>query len=205
MKFLYSCGHGLWTLLAKGLFQYRVVHPERIPRTGGALLAMNHQSFLDPPLAGIATDRDIYFLARKSLLKWPILGPIFPKVNVIPVDQERPEMSALKTLIRLVRNGEMALVFPEGERSVDGNLLPAQPGLGLVVAKTFAPVIPMRIFGSHEALPRGKFQLRCVPITVTIGHPIHFTKDDIQGSGREAYQRVSERVLQEIAKLTPEG
>ena len=69
-------------------------------------------------------------------------------------------MSALKTIIKLVKGGECAIVFPEGERTLDGKMGPAQPGLGLVIAKTLAPVVPMRIFGAYEAFPRGGKGLR---------------------------------------------
>ena len=64
-------------------------------------------------------------------------------------------MSALKAVIRIVREGHCTVVFPEGSRTPDGKLQPAQPGLGLVIAKTLAPVVPMRIFGAREAFPRG--------------------------------------------------
>ena len=202
MKGWYWLGYNLSKLLAKTLFSFRAINRERIPREGGCILAMNHQSFLDPPLAGICCDRDIFFLARKSLLEWPILGPIFPKLNVVPVDQERADMSALKTVIRLVKAGHCTVVFPEGSRTEDGNLQPAQPGLGLIIAKTLAPVVPMRIFGAHEAFPRGAKFPKPHRITVVIGEPIHFTEADFAGGGRDLYQKLSERVMEHIAALS---
>src|SRR6187431_1387301 len=102
----YQFSYQLSTLLAKTLFDFKVVHRERVIEEGGVILAMNHQSYLDPPLAGIACRREIHFLARKTLLEWPILGPIFPKLRVIPVDQDRADMSALKNVIKLIRAGE---------------------------------------------------------------------------------------------------
>ena len=65
-------------------------------------------------------------------------------------------MSALKTVIKLLRAGESPIVFPEGARTLDGNLQPAQPGIGLIIAKTLVPVVPMRVFGAYEAMPPGK-------------------------------------------------
>src|SRR5207302_6363293 len=82
----YRAGYRLSSFIARTLFKFRVVHRERIIESGGVILAMNHQSYLDPPLAGICCRRPIYFLARKTLLNWPILGPIFPKLNVVPVN-----------------------------------------------------------------------------------------------------------------------
>ena len=198
----YQFHYHLARLLARTLFAFKVVHRERIIEEGGAILAMNHQSYLDPPLAGIACQREIHYLARKTLLSWPILGPIFPKLNVIPVDQGRADMSALKNVIKIVRAGECTVVFPEGSRTLDGQLQPAQPGLGLVIAKTLAPVVPMRIFGAHEAFPRGGKPRVFVPVTLVVGESIRFTEADLAGAtGRELYQRLSERVMERIAAI----
>jgi len=203
MRGWYRFGYKLSWLLARLLFSFQVVGRDRIPNEGGCILAMNHESYLDPPLAGICCRRPIHYLARKTLLHWPILGPIFPKVNVVPVDQDRADMSALKTVIKLVKAGECAIVFPEGSRTLDGKMLPALPGLGLVIAKTLAPVVPMRIFGAHEAMPRGGGGLRLVPIRIVIGEPFVFTEADMDGSGRDLYQRLSERVMERIAAIEP--
>ncbi len=198
----YQFHYHLARLIAKTLFAYKVVHRERIIEAGGAILAMNHQSYLDPPLAGIACRREIHYLARKTLLDWPIFGRIFPKLNVIPVDQERADMSALKNVIKIVRAGECTVVFPEGSRTLDGELQPAQPGLGLVIAKTLAPVVPMRIFGAFEAFPRGGKPHPFRPITMVVGEPIRFTEADLQSAkGRLLYQCLSERVMERIAAI----
>jgi 1-acyl-sn-glycerol-3-phosphate acyltransferase len=197
----YRFGYITSQIIGKTLFSFKVVHRERIIETGGAILAMNHESYLDPPLAGIACHRELYYLARKTLLQWPILGPILPKMNVIPVDQDRADMSALKTIIKIVRAGHATVIFPEGSRTLDGELQPAQPGLGLVIAKTLAPVVPMRIFGAHKAFPRGGKPRFFTPITLVVGEPIFFTKEDLAGEGRELYQRLSERVMERIAAI----
>ncbi len=201
MGAVYQITYNLSRFIAKTCFAFRAVHKERIIEEGGAILAMNHQSYLDPPLAGICCQREIYYLARKTLLQWPILGPLFPQMNVIPVDQERADMSAVKTVIKLVRNGQCTVVFPEGSRSLDGQLLPAQPGLGLIIAKTLAPVVPMRIFGAHEAFPRGGKPRLFTPITIVVGEPMRFTEADVKGGGKELYQRLSERVMERIAAI----
>ena len=197
----YVFGYNLSRWIARIFFRYRVIHPERMIQEGPVILAMNHESYLDPPLAGIACRRAIYFLARKTLLDLPVLGPILPNLNVIPVDQEGGDRSALKALIRVLRANHCVLVFPEGSRTLDGNLQPAQPGVGLVIAKTLAPVVPMRIFGSRRALPRGGGGLRFASITIVVGEPIRFTEEDVAGNGREVYPRLSERVMEAIAAL----
>ena len=192
-------------LIARVCFSLEVMGREHIPRTGGYLLAMNHQSYLDPPIVALAAaPRAIHFLARKTLLEWPVMGRIFPRLNVVPVDQERPDMSALKNVIRLLRAGESTIVFPEGARTLDGQLQPAQPGIGLIIAKTLVPVVPMRVFGAFEAMPRNGSRIRMSPIKVAIGEPLRFTAADFEsdnGNLRAVYQRASERVMAAIASI----
>jgi 1-acyl-sn-glycerol-3-phosphate acyltransferase len=110
-------------------------------------------------------------------------------------------MSALKTVIKLVKAGNCTIVFPEGSRTLDGKLQPAQPGLGLIIAKTLVPVVPMRIFGAHEAFPPGAKFPKPHPITIVVGEPLHFSEADLGGGGRDLYQRLSERVMQRIASI----
>ena len=201
MGFAYTFHKNLARVLAKTCFAFKTVHRERIIEEGGCILAMNHQSYLDPPLAGISCHREIHYLARKTLLDWPVMGRIFPKLNVIPVDQERADMSALKAVIRLVKAGNCTVVFPEGSRTEDGEFLPALPGLGLIIAKTRCPVVPMRIFGAREAFPRGGRPHLLKPITLVVGEPIRFTDADLTGEGRALYQRLSEQVMARIASI----
>jgi 1-acyl-sn-glycerol-3-phosphate acyltransferase len=201
MNFYYWLGYHLSRIVGRLFFHFRVIHRERVVQSGPAILAMNHQSYLDPPLAGTASDRAIYFLARGTLLNVPLLGWLLPKLNVIPVDQEGVDRSAIKALIRVLKAGNAALVFPEGSRTLDGELQPAEPGLGLVIAKTLAPVVPMRIFGARKALPRGGGRLRFVPITVVVGEPIVFTSADLGLPGKILYPQLTQRVMDAIAAL----
>ena len=201
MNFYYWMGYHLSRLAGRIFFRFRVIHRERMIQSGPVILAMNHQSYLDPPLAGTTCDRAIYFLARRTLLDVPLLGWVLPKLNVIPVNQEGVDRSAIKAVIRVLQAGNGVLVFPEGSRTLDGTLQPAEPGMGLVIAKTLAPVVPLRIFGAREALPRSGGRLRFVPITVVIGEPIFFSAADIQPGGKNLYARLSDRVMKAIAAL----
>ena len=197
----YWLGYHFSRLLARLFFGFRIVHRERMIQTGPVILAMNHQSFFDPPLAGNACDRAIYFLAKKSLMKAPVLGWLLPKLNVIPVEIEGSDRSALKALIRILRAGDGVLLFPEGSRTPDGNLQPALPGLGLVIAKTHAPVVPMRIFGAFDAWPIGGKIHFWRRITIVVGEPIYFSDRDFETAGRDLYARLSRRVMDAIATL----
>src|SRR5437870_6165964 len=201
MNFYYWLGYHLSRVLAQLFFRFRIINRERVIQTGPVILAMNHQSFFDPPLAGNACDRPIFFLAKKSLMNVPVLGWLLPKLNVIPVNLEGGDRSALKALIRILKAGECALVFPEGTRTPDGTLQRAEPGLGLVITKTRAPVVPMRIFGAHEVWPiHGKLRFSG-KITVVVGEPIHFSDAELAGGGKELYTQLSQRVMDAIAAI----
>jgi 1-acyl-sn-glycerol-3-phosphate acyltransferase len=122
-------------------------------------------------------------------------------LNCIPVDQEGSDVAGLKRIIRLLRAGERVLFFPEGSRSADGQLQTGQAGVGLVVAKARVPVQPIRIFGSYQALPRGAAFPRLAKIRVVVGEPFRFSDDELAAKGKEFYQRASDRIMGEIAKL----
>ena len=206
MTFTYYFWYTLSKIAARFFFSFRVVHPERMIEEGPVILASNHQSYFDPPLVGICTKRDVYFLARKTLLNTPLLGDLLPHINVITVDRDGNDMSALKNIIRLIRAGNGVVLFPEGTRSPDGKLQSGRAGIGLIIAKTRAPVQPMRIFGSFEAFPKSSGRISAVPITVVVGNPIRFTPEELDpkshgGDERVLYQHLSNRVMDAIAEL----
>lgn len=201
MTLIYNIGYHLSKLLATTLFRYRVIHPERMIEDGGLILAVNHSSYFDPPLAGICSRRDVYYLARKTLLEWPVLGRWFPDMNVIPVDRDGADRTALKAIVRKIHEGNGVVLFPEGTRSRDGSLQEARPGLGLIIAKTLCPVLPMRIFGAIDAFPRDAKIPRPTQITTVIGEPLHFSKEDTVPSSKETYLRISQRVMDAIGAL----
>jgi 1-acyl-sn-glycerol-3-phosphate acyltransferase len=211
MSFTYYFWYTLSKITARLFFSFRVVHPERMIEEGPLILASNHQSYFDPPLVGICSRRGIYYLARKTLLQIPLLGKLLPHINVIMVDRDGNDMSALKTVIRLVKSGNGVVLFPEGTRSPDGTLQRGKAGIGLVIAKTGAPVQPVRIFGSHEAFPKGSAKITACPITVVVGEAIRFTREELDpkahgGDEREHYQHLSDLVMEAIARLElPEG
>ena len=198
---VYFIFRNLAKIVARVFFRMRVVGRENMVEDGPLILAVNHASFFDPPLAGICSRRAVYYLARKTLMKWPFFGPLFPDMNVIPVERDGNDMSALRDVIKKVKEGNGVILFPEGTRSKDGQLQPARAGIGFVIAKTGAPVLPMRIFGSYDAFPKGAKRLRFTKITVAIGKPIRFSPEELANANRETYQLLSNRVMDAIAAL----
>jgi 1-acyl-sn-glycerol-3-phosphate acyltransferase len=197
---IYRLGYTISKVVAKLGFRLRIYGRENLIEDGPAILASNHASYLDPPLVGVSCRKDVYFLARKSLFERPVIGPLIAQLNTIPVDRDRGDVGAVRAMIKLLKSGNRVLVFPEGTRSKDGNLQPARAGVGLLIAKSLVPVVPVRVFGSYAALPRSG-GIRFVPITVVIGKPLFFTKQDLGTDERAAYQVLSDRVMAAIAAL----
>ncbi len=196
---LYRIGYTLCNLVGKVAFDFKVYGRENLIEEGAAILASNHQSYLDPPCIGMACRNDIYYLARNTLYQRPLIGPLLKQLNTVPVDRDRGDVSSIKTIIRLLRSGHRVIIFPEGTRSSDGKLQPARAGLGMIIAKTLAPVVPVRVFGSYEALPRvGGLKLK--PVSVVVGKPMRFSEDELKGD-RDVYQKLSNRVMEKIASL----
>jgi 1-acyl-sn-glycerol-3-phosphate acyltransferase len=203
MKPMYWIGYNLCRLVARIGFGYKVVGRENIIENGSAIMASNHASYLDPPLVGIACRTELYFLARKTLFRNPVFGRILTRVNSLPVDLAKGDLTAIRAIIKLLKEGKRTVIFPEGTRTLTGEIQAARPGIGMVIAKTLAPVVPMRIFGSYEAWPKGG-KLKHAPITVVVGKPLYFSAEDFPQNDRAAYQRASERVLAAIADLRPD-
>lgn len=201
MGLLYELCAKLSRFAACNLYGLQIYGREHIIEEGPSLLVMNHQSYFDPPLAAICCERQIHFLARKSLFDIPVLGRLIRRLNVIGIDRDGADMSALKAVIRLLKGGGSTIIFPEGTRTHDGALGPARAGVGLVIAKSLAPVVPMRVFGAYDAFPRTAKFPRRAKITIVIGEPMRFTKADVTGDPRVVYQAISERVMARIASL----
>ena len=201
----YWIGFTLSLLFFRCFFLLRIVGKKKIKESwkeGGVLIVANHASYFDPPVVGVSYGKKTAFLARKTLFKKGFFGWLYPKLNAIPVDQDGPDMSSLKRIIKELKNGNPVLIFPEGQRSVDGKILPGEAGVGLVIAKSKAPVLPMRIFGAFEAFPRGaKIPKFFTKITVSVGDMITFDKDQLKTKTRESYQNLSDCVMNAIAKI----
>ena len=201
----YWIGFTLSLLFFRCFFLLRIVGKKKIKESwkeGGVLIVANHASYFDPPVVGVSYGKKTAFLARKTLFKKGFFGWLYPKLNAIPVDQEGPDMSSLKRIIKELKNGNPVLIFPEGQRSVDGKILPGEAGVGLVIAKSKAPVLPMRIFGAFEAFPRGaKIPKFFTKITVSVGDMITFDEDLLKTKTRENYQKISDCVMNAISRI----
>lgn len=200
MRMVYWFGYSLFKYGGRALFDLQVIGKDKLIEDRPVLVVANHESFLDPPLIGVSYDDEIHYLARKTLFRGPFKW-LYRQWNSIPVDQENPDMSSLKTVIKQLKNGHRVLIFPEGSRTLDGKLGKGQPGVGFIVAKAKVAVQPIRIVGARQALPRGASRLKLHPIRVVVGDPIDFSHEELNAKGKEGYQHISDRIMENIGEL----
>jgi 1-acyl-sn-glycerol-3-phosphate acyltransferase len=187
----------------------RVLHADRVPDTGAFILAGNHISFLDPPLFGQAIRRGAHYMARDTLFENPVMGRILRSWNVEPIARGKGDVGAFKTIMRLLREQKAVMMFPEGTRGREGSLQAARPGLGMIAARTHVPIVPMRITGSGNAMPRGAKLPRPARITIAFGEPFLYPlpadmKSLSTDQQRDLYQAIGDEVMRRIAALPPD-
>ncbi len=209
MNFLYRCGWIFFRVLFTVYLRWRAFNAERVPRTGSVILACNHASILDPPVVGCALHRQINYLARATLFDIPVVGWLFRKWNSIPIDRDGGNAAGLRIILERLHAGNGIILFPEGTRTRDGNLQPAHSGIGLIVAKSDAPVVPVRTFGTFEALGRDMKFPRPKKVAVKFGRTMNFEKLRAESKTcskarlKEIYQQIADEIITEIAKLEP--
>jgi len=209
MSLIYWIGWTFYRLLFATYFRWQVGNPERVPARGSVILASNHASHLDPPLVGAGLPRALNYLARESLFDLPIAGWALRNVNAVPVDRDGAGAAGLRAIFNRLRQGGAILLFPEGTRTRDGGLQKARSGVGLVVIKSGAPVVPVRVFGTYDAWSRHRKMPLPRPVSVKYGHPMGFERlrDEARGCSKdrlkEIYQQASDEIMRAIAALRP--
>lgn len=181
------------------LGRWDVQGKENVPASGGVILAVNHTSYADPPVASCAVKRRCWFLAKEELFRNRIFGALIRALGAFPVKRASPDIGALKYALTLLKEGNCVIVFPEGTRMPSGQLGEAEPGVCLIVRKSGAPVVPVYLHDTFRFLPPGGFLVRPAKIRVRIGEPIAFVSNST--SGREGLTQIGERIMSEIAKL----
>ena len=178
--------------------RYRIRGLENIPKTGGGLMLINHQSSLDPLLAGVALQRPISYVARDTLFPLPFIGWVLKNTYVLPINRESASSRLIKAMIRRMNHGFLVGMFPEGTRSRDGKVGPFKPGFIAMIRRCEVPIYPVGIAGANEAMPRGALIPRFRRVRVVYGQPL--LPEDIKpflekGREEELVALVRERII----------
>jgi 1-acyl-sn-glycerol-3-phosphate acyltransferase len=203
MQPVYGFFHYLATVVYNMFFRGEVTGLENLPKEGSFLIAANHASFLDPPLIGSQVPRQIAYFARKTLWKGGLISWWLDEVGTIPVDRDGgQDVSAIKRVLKALKNDKGLILFPEGTRTSDGHLQEPKAGVGLIACRAQVPVIPARIFGSYEAFGKGRSLELGTPVTIVFGEPILPEEYHDASAGKACYQIASTRIFKHIADLT---
>ncbi len=196
---LVTAGARLMWVLATLFYRARYFGQKNLPETGGCIVASNHQSHLDPPLIGSAAyPRVLVYLARVGLFKNRFFGKLIRGCNAVPLHQDRGDLAAIKTSISVIEQGGAVLIFPEGSRTLDGNLQPFKRGVALLLKRTTCPVVPVAVEGCFDAWPRKRAFPRLFGprVAVEFGKPIEH--EDLMSDGPDAAMH---RLAEEIEAL----
>lgn len=191
--------------LLRLLFRPKVTGLEHIPQRGGAILAANHVSFLDPFLLPLMVPRRrVLFLTKVKYIDNPVLHWLLTGAGVIPVPSHDPQAltAVVAAGVAALREGRLVGVFPEGTRSRDGLLHQGKTGLARMAVAAGVPVIPAGITGTELALPRGAVLPRPHVVHITFGPPIilHVPADTPDNAA--ANRKATDQVMTAIAALS---
>jgi len=146
------------------LFRIRVEGDNILKDSDGCIIFSNHICLFDPIVVGCFTRRQIRFMAKEELFRNSFFGNVLIRLGAFPVKRGKVDISAIKNAIRLLKNGEVLGMFPEGTRSRTGELLEAEPGLSMIAVRAKVPVVPVAISTDYKLFR---------PVTVKIGAPVN--------------------------------
>lgn len=183
----------------KIFWKINVIGIENVPKEGGLILASNHVSYLDPIVLGITMKRKVYFIAKKEAFN-NIFGNILLKnLNAFPVDRGKNDIRSLKKSLNILEEKKVLGIFPEGTRSLDGELQELKLGIIKIAMRTGVPILPVGIIGTHKIYPHGKIfpAFFKYGITICYGPLQYFDKEKI---GDKIYQKEALNILSQTMK-----
>ncbi|MGG0936042.1 lysophospholipid acyltransferase family protein [Brevibacillus centrosporus] len=188
----YRTFRGFFRIIFSLVFRWQVIGREHIPKEGPVILCCNHISLWDPPLLGSGIERMVNFMAKEELFRVPVIGFLIAKFGAFPVKRGAGDRSAIRTTLKLLEDGKILGIFPEGTRSKTGELGEAMPGSAMFALKSQAQVIPVAIIGPYRMFR---------PIKIVYGEPIDLTTLREAKSSADTLKETSELIMTHIQKL----
>ena len=177
-------------LISKVFYQYEVIGEVNIPTEGNVIIAANHKSNLEAIfIGGAVTTREMAPIGKKELFDIKPLGYILKKLNGIPINREKPDVSTIKSILRAIKDGYALAIFPEGTRVKEPGFGKAKAGLALFAVKSKSLVVPVSIISNYKLFNR---------VTIYIDKPISFEEYYKEKLTTEDYERLSQNVLEVI-------
>lgn len=175
---------------------------ERIPAEGPVVLALNHIHWMDIPLSAMRVRRHTHFMAKIELFQIPILSFIIARVGTFAVRRGEGDREALRVAERLLSEGEVVVIFPEGHRSGDGNLAAGHPGAALIALRANVPIVAVSISGTQQIFKGLRYGFWAPRVTIHYSEP--FTLAQAGGKrSRESLAQATDTIMRQIAAGLP--
>jgi 1-acyl-sn-glycerol-3-phosphate acyltransferase len=178
----------------------KVIGKKNMPQHSACIVVANHVNLVDSPLIGISLGRKVHFMAKEDLFHSRIIGWLADKFGAFPVAKGKLNRRAGRTAVELLANGQALIIYPEGQRSLDGKLGPAYSGAALLAIKSDVPIVPVGIIGTGQLKGKWWF-LRRPKITMNIGKPFSLpvftdkpSKEEITGMTREIMLHIAQQL-----------
>jgi 1-acyl-sn-glycerol-3-phosphate acyltransferase len=197
---LYRAGRFTAKMFLPTFGSLEVVGIENVPKSGALLVSCNHQSDADPPVLIYSINRPMWFMAKRTLFRGPLLSFFFRKVHVFPVDRDGRDFEALHWAQEIVDSGRALAIFPEGSRS-PGGLRKGQDGLAYIALRTGAPILPVAIIGTEGIKHMLRVPFHFQKLRVVIGEM--YTLPPAPRIDRSLLQGVTTQIMRSIAELLP--
>lgn len=195
--------------LLRVLYRPEVHGLENVPADGPAILAINHNSFMDSIFLPLVVKRPVTFLAKDEYFITPGIKGFFMRtfmraVGQVPINREGGSASdaALATGVKVMNGGNLLGIYPEGTRSPDGKLYRGHTGVARMSLEAHAPVIPCALRGTREVQPAGKTIPRVKKIYITIGEPLDFSRYEGLDNDRFVLRSMTDEIMYEIMMLS---
>jgi 1-acyl-sn-glycerol-3-phosphate acyltransferase len=169
----------------------------RVPSSGAAIIAPVHRSNLDFAFTPFVTDRKLFFMAKEELWRRTWIGRILSSWGVFPVHRAGTDRESVRRAEQVLRDGHLLVMFPEGSRRSGSDIGELMEGVAFLAARTGAPIVPIGIFGSDQAMPKGAKFPKPLGITVSIGDPIEIPD-------REPGRRVARSQIHQLTETLRE-
>jgi 1-acyl-sn-glycerol-3-phosphate acyltransferase len=177
MGFTYAAGYQLSKFIAQAFFDLHVFGQDNLVEDGPALLAMNHQSFLDPfVLCSNFSYRlfsNIFHVGASEFFDNALMRFVAKMLNVVPVNPDTELMRAMKAGAIGLKNGKVLNIYPEGERAFDGNLHDFKKGAAILATELELPIVPVALDGLQNVWARKSWRIRPAKVKITIGKPFY--------------------------------